>query len=99
MTLPLRVRTDGTFVGGTAIKDEERLPIWMEESVTLDVSRTGILFVSSRPYKLGQRVWVAMPYQPSGTNTEEPAEVVRFVERSGVQGVALRFVGRDVRPY
>jgi hypothetical protein len=99
MTLPLRIRTDGTFVGGTvALKEEEKLPVWLEESVTLDVSRTGVLFVSSRPYRLGQRVWVAMPYQPGMTPREEPAEVVRFVERAGVKGVAIRFI-RDVRPY
>jgi hypothetical protein len=99
MTLPLRVRTDGTYVGGTLQMQEEKLPVWIEESVTLDVSRTGVLFASSKPYKLGQRVWVIMPHQPNTPGVEEQAEVVRFVERSGVTGVALRFVGRDVRPY
>ncbi len=99
MTLPVRVRTDGTFVGGTLQTKEEKLPVWVEESVTLDVSRTGVLFVSSKPYKLGQRVWVCMPHQPGTKPVEEPAEVVRFVERAGVTGVALRFIGRDVRPY
>lgn len=100
MTLPIRVRTDGTMTGGMlAGNPGERMKVWLEESVTLDVSRTGVLFVSSKPYLIGQRVWVAMPHQPGGTVTEEPAEVVRFVERAGVKGIAIKFTGRDVRPY
>lgn len=96
MTLPIRVRTD---VSALAFSGGPREMPHVEETVTLDVSRTGVLFVSSHPFRIGQRVWVAMPYQPGGTVTEEPAEIVRFVERAGVKGVALRFTGRDVRPY
>ena len=88
MTLPVRVRCG----------------MVMDESITLDVSRTGILFVSSQPYTVGQKVFVVVPYQPaglvSGTQVEEPAEVIRFVQRDGVRGVALRFTARgEARPY
>ena len=88
MTLPVRVRSG----------------MLMDESVTLDVSRTGILFVSSQPYTAGQKVFVVVPYQPagliSGTQVEEPAEIVRFVQRDGVRGVAVRFTARaGPRPY
>jgi hypothetical protein len=101
MTLPIRVRSG-------KVSFEDSLPtstspglsgVWIEETVTLDVSRTGVLFVSTRPYQIGQKVWTVMPYQPDATAEEEPAEVVRFVERAGVRGVAIRFTGRDVRPY
>ena len=88
MTLPVRVRS------GMSV----------DESVTLDVSRTGVLFASLQPYAIGQKVFVVIPYQPaglmSGTLVEEPAEVIRFVEREGVRGVALRFTARgEARPY
>jgi hypothetical protein len=82
MTLPVRVRSG----------------IVLDESVTLDVSRTGVLFASMQAYTIGQKVFVVIPFQPaglvSGTLVEEPAEVVRFVERDGVRGVALHFTGR-----
>lgn len=88
MTLPVRVRSG----------------MLMEESVTLDVSRTGVLFVSSQAYTIGQKVFVVIPYQPtgliSGTLAEEPGEVIRFVERDGIRGVAVRFTARaEPRPY
>ncbi len=88
MTLPVRVRSGMS----------------LDESVTLDVSRTGVLFVSSQPYAIGQKVFVVIPYQPtgmiSGTLVEEPAEIIRFVERAGVRGVAVRFTAREApRPY
>jgi len=86
MTLPILVRAGAL----------------LDESVTLDVSRTGVLFVSSQTYTIGQRVFVVIPYQPtglvSGTLVEEPGEVVRFVERAGVRGVAVRFTARDEKP-
>ncbi len=75
MSLPIRVRN-----GGTA-----------EESVTLDVSRAGVLFQSERPYPLGQTVWVTMPYQTGQRQDEVPARVVRIVEKKEARGVALHF--------
>ena len=82
MTLPVRVRSG----------------MILDESVTLDVSRTGVLFASMQPYSIGQKVFVVIPFQPtglvSGTLVEESAEVIRFVERDGVRGVALRFTSR-----
>ena len=75
MSLPIRVRD-----GGAA-----------EESVTLDVSRAGVLFQSDRPYPLGQTVWVTMPYQSGQRQDEVPARVVRIVEKKEARGVALHF--------
>jgi hypothetical protein len=97
MTLPIRVRCDGAkpamqWSTATAPGADG---LWIEESVTLDMSRTGVLFVSRRPYKIGQKVWVAVPYQPGGTLIEEPAEVIRFVDHSGHRGVAVRLTSRD----
>ncbi len=88
MTLPVRVRSG----------------MLLDESVTLDVSRTGVLFASMQPYSAGQKVFVVVPFQPagliSGTLVEEPAEVIRFVERAGVRGVAVQFTARGgPRPY
>lgn len=88
MTLPVRVRSG----------------MLLDESVTLDVSRTGILFVSSQSYSVGQKVFVVIPFQPtgliSGTLVEEPGEIVRFVQRDGVRGVAVRFTARsEPRPF
>jgi hypothetical protein len=100
MTLPIRVRTERPGANGKLVMGErERGSVWTEETVTLDVSRTGVLFASSKPYRLGQKVWIVMPYQPNSPDAlEEPAEVVRFTERGGVKGVAIRFTGRDVKP-
>jgi hypothetical protein len=88
MTLPVRVRSG----------------MMMDESVTLDVSRAGVLFASMQPYVVGQKVFVVIPFQPdgliSGTLMEEPAEVIRFIEREGVRGVAVRFTSRgESRPF
>jgi hypothetical protein len=95
MTLPLRIRCDGARPALPMSPPATPPHLWIEESVTLDVSRTGVLFVSQRPYSLGQKVWVCMPYQPGGTIVEEPAEVIRFVDRGSARGVAVRFTGRD----
>lgn len=75
MALPIRVRNEGAA----------------EESVTLDVSRGGVLFQTARPYPVGQTVWVTMPYQPGSRQDEVPARVVRVVERNNQRGVALHF--------
>jgi hypothetical protein len=75
MSLPIRVRD-----GGAA-----------EESVTLDVSRAGVLFESQHPYPLGHTVWVTMPYQAGQKQDEVPARVVRIVEKRDSRGVALHF--------
>ncbi len=88
MTLPVRVRSG----------------MLLDESITMDVSRTGLLFASAQPYAIGQKVFVVIPFQPvgliSGTLAEEPAEIIRFVERAGVRGVAVRFTARAAaRPY
>jgi hypothetical protein len=63
-----------------------------------------VLFASMQPYVVGQKVFVVIPFQPdgliSGTLMEEPAEVIRFIEREGVRGVAVRFTSRgESRPF
>lgn len=75
MTLPIRVRNQKTA----------------EESVTVDVSRTGVLFRTDQSYTPGDSVMVCMPYQPAGSLEEVPAVVVRTVERADVRGVALHY--------
>ena len=75
MSLPIRVRD-----GGDA-----------EESVTLDVSRAGVLFQTEREYPVGQTVWVTMPYTPGQKQDEVPARVVRIVHKPDARGVALHF--------
>ena len=75
MTLPIRVRHESAA----------------EESVTLDVSRTGVLFRSTKNYPVGHTVWVTMPYQPGARLDEVPARVVRVVDRAELRGVALHF--------
>jgi Tfp pilus assembly protein PilZ len=75
MALPIRVRQENAA----------------EESTTIDVSRTGVLFRSAQPYRVGQTVWVAIPYQPGMTQEEVPARVVRIAEVQRVRGVALQF--------
>jgi hypothetical protein len=62
-----------------------------EESITVDVSRAGVLFQTAHHYPVGQTVWVTMPYQPGGRQDEVPARVVRVVERTNLRGVALHF--------
>ncbi len=75
MTLPIRVRE-----GDQA-----------EESVTLDVSRTGVLFRSVRSYRLGQQVWVSLAHQPGAPPQEVSDRVVRNIEKGPVRGVAIHF--------
>lgn len=62
-----------------------------EESVTVDVSRAGVLFRSDRAYPLGRTVWVVVPYQRGGQQQETPAQVVRAVENAGQRAIALQY--------
>ena len=82
MTLPIRVRAQKAA----------------EESVTLDVSRTGVLFRTERTYSAGDPVMVCMPYQPAGRLEEVAAIVVRTVERADVRGVALHYAAAIAEP-
>jgi hypothetical protein len=66
----------------------------VEESITVDVSRTGVLFRSSRHYAVGQSVWVVMPYQPEEELHEVPARVARTVIIDVGRLVALHFTGQ-----
>ncbi len=76
MTLPIRVR-------------DRQAP---EEGVTVDVSRTGVLFSSSRRFAEGEQVWVSMPYQPDGLSQEVPAQVIRNIDQTRGTHVALHFL-------
>jgi hypothetical protein len=65
----------------------------VEESITVNVSPTGVLFRSSRYYTKGQRVFVVMPYHPNEELREVPAQVVRTVVIDVGRLVALHFEG------
>jgi CheY-like chemotaxis protein len=74
-----------------------------EISTTLDVSRAGILFLSSSPnYARGMEVAVIFPYSsaPAALQAEQPGRVVRAVELSvGRYAVAIALgegVGEDI---
>jgi len=62
-----------------------------EESLTVNVSPTGVLFRSSRQYTNGQTVWIVMPYHPGEELREVAARVVRTVVIDMGRLVALHF--------
>ena len=75
----------------TAMAIRVRAGDMVEESITVNVSRTGVLFRSSRQYSIGQMVWVVMPYQPDEELSEVPARVVRTIVIDVGRLVALHF--------
>lgn len=75
----------------TAMAIRVRAGEMVEESITVNVSRTGVLFRSSRQYSVGQTVWAVMPYQPGDELREVPAQVVRTVVIDVGRLVALHF--------
>jgi CheY-like chemotaxis protein len=83
ISAPVRVR-------GTCITDETCPD---EISVTLDVSRIGLLFLTQDPaYTRGMEVVVTFPYSaaPTAIPAEQPARVARVVEMAdGRRAVAL----------
>lgn len=86
MTAPMRVRTYGVTND-----------CFEEICTTLDVSRDGILFTTTRRgYRPGQQLAVAFPYSPgpSAINTDQKAEVVRVTDLPGGQrAVAVKLLG------
>jgi CheY-like chemotaxis protein len=81
LAAPMRVRSGA-----------ESTDSFEEICITVDISRDGILFSTSRRYQRGQRVAVTFPYSPSPTavNSEQVAEVVRVVDMPGnMQAVAV----------
>jgi hypothetical protein len=64
----------------------------VEISNTVDVSRTGALFRSQRDYKIGQQVWVTVPYTPDTPPEEVESRVVRILERASMRCVAVQYV-------
>jgi len=77
LSLPIRVRGEN----GT------------EETHTVDISRTGLLFHATRAYALGQHVWLTVPYKPNEAGDEINARVVRIIERGSTHSVAVQFSG------
>jgi CheY-like chemotaxis protein len=67
-----------------------------EICTSIDVSRDGLLFATSRVgYAVGQQIDVTFPYSSAATalNKPEPAEVVRVVEQPNNRfGVAIQFI-------
>ncbi len=66
-----------------------------EVCTSVDVSRDGLLFTTSRSYLPGQPVEITFPYSAAATalNKPEPAEVVRVSEQAaGRFAIAVQFV-------
>ncbi|MGC1106871.1 MAG: response regulator, partial [Candidatus Acidiferrales bacterium] len=72
-----------------------------EVATTMDVSRDGILFSTSRQdFRKGMSVGVTFPFStaPNALNTEQPAEVVRALDLgNGQVGVAIQFTHAQQR--
>lgn len=64
----------------------------VEISNTVDVSRTGVLFRSQRDYKIGQQVWVTVPYEPDTPPEEIESRVIRILERASMRCIAVQYV-------
>jgi CheY-like chemotaxis protein len=76
-------------------------PIFNEVAMTIDVSRDGILFSTTRTdFRKGMFVGVTFPYAatPSAINTEQRAEVVRVQDQgNGNFAVAIQFTHAQQR--
>ena len=75
LMLPVRVRGEGGS----------------EETQTVDISRTGLLFKAARSYTVGQHVWIVVPYQPDQPPEEIESRVVRIIERGSITCVAVQY--------
>ena len=81
------------------VKDRARLSLTIrvrdtagvEITNTVDVSRTGVLFRSSKDYQIGQQVWVTVPYTPETPPEETEARVVRILERTKMRCIAAQY--------
>lgn len=80
---------------------DEAAAAFTEEAMTIDVSRDGILFSTSRrDFHKGMSVGVTFPFSnaPNALNAEQPAEVVRVSDIGGGQfGVAIQFTRANQR--
>jgi len=79
---------------------DPKAELFTEIATTIDVSRDGILFCTSRrDFWKGMSVGVTFPFSnaPNALNAEQSAEVVRATELAGGQmGVAVQFVRRQI---
>ncbi|MGB6874943.1 MAG: response regulator [Candidatus Acidiferrales bacterium] len=75
--------------------------LFTEVAMTMDVSRDGILFSTSRQdFRKGMSVGVTFPFStaPNALNSEQPAEVVRALDLgNGQVGVAIQFTHAQQR--
>jgi CheY-like chemotaxis protein len=80
---------------------DETFATFTEIATTIDVSRDGILFSTSRTeFRKGMPVGVTFPFStaPNALNSEQPAEVVRATDFGGGQfGVAIQFTHANQR--
>lgn len=80
---------------------DPRAEVFTEIALTIDVSRDGILFATTRrEFQKGMSVGVTFPFSsaPNALNTEQAAEVVRVSELlDGQFGVAVQFVHTQQR--
>lgn len=80
---------------------DENAAAFTEVAMTVDVSRDGILFSTSRTdFRKGMSIGVTFPFSnaPNALNTEQPAEVVRVSDIGGGQfGIAVQFTHANQR--
>lgn len=80
---------------------DTKVPAFEEVATTIDVSRDGILFSTSRQdFRKGMSVGVTFPFStaPNALNSEQPAEVVRVSDLGNGQcGIAIQFTHAQQR--
>ena len=78
--LPIRVRRENEPLGEAEI------------GTTIDTSKTGVLFISSRAFESEERVAVVLPYEEGDFHTEVRARVIRALSKDGQYHVALHYL-------
>lgn len=80
---------------------DSKVPAFEEIATTIDVSRDGILFSSSRrDFRKGMSLGVTFPFSnaPNALNSEQAAEVVRLTDLGNGQcGIAIQFTHAQQR--
>ncbi|HUJ39186.1 MAG TPA: PilZ domain-containing protein [Candidatus Acidoferrales bacterium] len=62
-----------------------------EETQTVDISRTGVLFKAAQSYTVGQHLWLTLPFKPGEPAEEIESRVVRIIERGSSLCVAVQY--------
>jgi hypothetical protein len=78
--LPIRVRREDEPLGEAEI------------GTTINTSKTGVMFISSRAFEPDERVAVVLPYEEGDFHSEARARVVRLESKDGQYHVALHYL-------